>query len=356
MAEVSLAHMNQVMAVTECDPEALRAMNAQMRRIDLLCKLFGPLAIALLNAYSTEVAIIVNFAMNVLSIVLEYFAIARVYYDAPSLQKPKAEPDPELPEAEPSRTCCSAARTSWKSFLAIIRKSAQDFHFYFQHRTFLPSIAGAILYLTVLSFGGQMVTYLLLAGYNSNQIGVARTLSVAFEVLATWTTPWLMERVGALRAGLWMSSWQVATLAAGISIFWAFQSSPFISASGLVGGTILSRLGLRGFDLCIQLIVQEVRSGLSHFPPEPILLIASPGSRSRETRSIFLRRSRLAKCLRAALLLIYHYLLPPRAIQVALAHFCGGRRLGSRSIYGFCLLAQRAYAAFGETGKPLGCR
>lgn len=323
--------------MAECDPEALRAMNAQMRRIDLLCKLFGPLVIALLDAYSTEVAIIVNFAMNVLSIMLEYIAIARVYYDAPSLQKPKTEPDLEFPETESSRTCCSAGRTSWKSFLAIIRRSAQDFHFYFQHRTFLPSIAGAILYLTVLSFGGQMVTYLLLAGYSSNQIGVARTLSVAAEVLATWTTPSLMERVGTLRAGFWMSSWQFATLAAGISIFWTFESSPFTSSSGLVSGTILSRLGLRGFDLCVQLIVQEVRSNPSHFWSS--LLIVLSGSRIRQTRGIFLRRSRLAKCLRAALLRIYYYLLPPRGIQVALAYFCGGRRLGRRGVYNLCLLA-----------------
>ena len=42
-------------------------------------------------------------------------------------------------------------------------------------------------------------------------------------------------------------------------IFWACADDwPIVSASGLVGGTILSRLGLRGFDLCVQLIVQEV--------------------------------------------------------------------------------------------------
>jgi hypothetical protein len=43
-----------------------------------------------------------------------------------------------------------------------------------------------------------------------------------------------------------------------ISVFWALLNRPTISASGLVGGTILSRVGLRGFDLCIQLIIQEV--------------------------------------------------------------------------------------------------
>jgi solute carrier family 40 (iron-regulated transporter), member 1 len=49
-----------------------------MRRIDLMCKLIGPLFIALIDGISTELAIIVNFAMNVASVVVEYFAIVRV--------------------------------------------------------------------------------------------------------------------------------------------------------------------------------------------------------------------------------------------------------------------------------------
>lgn len=53
-------------------------INAQMRRIDLICKLMGPLFIALIDGISTEVAILVNLGMNVASVVVEYFAIAKV--------------------------------------------------------------------------------------------------------------------------------------------------------------------------------------------------------------------------------------------------------------------------------------
>lgn len=49
-----------------------------MRRIDLICKLIGPLFIALVNGMSTEVAILVNLGMNVASVVVEYYAIAKV--------------------------------------------------------------------------------------------------------------------------------------------------------------------------------------------------------------------------------------------------------------------------------------
>src|SRR5438034_546788 len=49
-----------------------------MRRIDLICKLAGPFAIALIDGISTEVAILVNFGMNVGSVAAEYYAIAKV--------------------------------------------------------------------------------------------------------------------------------------------------------------------------------------------------------------------------------------------------------------------------------------
>lgn len=146
----------------------------------------------------------------------------------------------------------------WQRVRKVVRKSTRDFGLYFHHPAFLPSFAGALLYLTVLSFAGQMVTYLLSAGYSATQIGIARTLSVAFEVLATWLAPWLMGRIGPTRSGIWLASWQMICLVAGMAVFWVFFDRPTISASGLVGGTILSRIGLRGFDLCTQIIIQEV--------------------------------------------------------------------------------------------------
>ncbi|EWY79956.1 hypothetical protein FOYG_16898 [Fusarium oxysporum NRRL 32931] len=245
-----------VVVVAEKDPEALRAINAQMRRIDLLCKLLGPLFIALVDGYSSEVAIITNFAMNCASVVIEYFAIARVYWEVPELQWPERDYQPSI-HSDSSQDPDGSVRRGWQALKMIATRSATDFALYFKHRAFLPSFAGAMLYFTVLSFAGQMVTYLLSAGYDSIQIGIARTLSVVFEVLATWFAPWLMDRIGVVRAGLWLSTCQVITLASGFAVFSIFEDKSLLSASGLVVGTILSRLGLRGFDLCIQLIVQE---------------------------------------------------------------------------------------------------
>jgi iron-regulated transporter 1 len=53
-------------------------INARMRRIDLLCKLLGPLAISFVATASTLVAIWTVLGMNTLSVLIEYICIARV--------------------------------------------------------------------------------------------------------------------------------------------------------------------------------------------------------------------------------------------------------------------------------------
>lgn len=147
--------------------------------------------------------------------------------------------------------------------MSSIRSNLSNFLLYFRHRAFLPSIALSLLYFTVLSFAGQMVTYLLSVGYNSTQIGSIRTVSVAFEVSATWLGPMLMARIGVIRAGLWSISWQILCIMTAVVLFLAVQQ-PFVAAFGLITGVVGSRLGLWVFDLCVQNIIQEVCALLPH--------------------------------------------------------------------------------------------
>lgn len=102
-----------------------------------------------------------------------------------------------------------------------------------------------------------MITYLLSTGYTSFTIALVRTLSVIFELSATWIAPRAMQRIGPARAGMWFLSWQMVWLGLAVCVFWALPGGSVVPASGLVAGTILSRVGLWGFDLCAQLIIQE---------------------------------------------------------------------------------------------------
>lgn len=53
-------------------------VNAKIRRIDLVCKLVGPLAIALVAAASVRIAIWTVLGLNLASVLIEYICIERV--------------------------------------------------------------------------------------------------------------------------------------------------------------------------------------------------------------------------------------------------------------------------------------
>lgn len=168
-----------------------------------------------------------------------YLTLSQVYKLVPALQAAKNLTNPSndnstppdgtviatpreqnATSTPPTGTSDSAVSRSWRYLIRGMKVVIELFRFYFKHSACLPSFSLAILYLTVLSFGGQMVTYLIAAGFNSFYIALVRTLSVVFEISATWIAPRLMARIGAARAGMWFLSWQMLWLGATVSFFW----------------------------------------------------------------------------------------------------------------------------------------
>ncbi|KIW67523.1 hypothetical protein PV04_06767 [Phialophora macrospora] len=237
-----------VVEIAQHNERNLQSLNARMRRIDLVCKLAGPLVIALIDGASRNAAIFLILATNAAAAPIEYFAIAQVYRAVPQLQIPKTQ--------SASITSDQTVHTSPRQLLAPFRELKK----YAQHPAFLPSLSLSLLYFTVLSMSGQQITYLVSAGYSSFAIGLVRALSTTFELSATWIAPRLMRKIGATRAGMWFLSWQIGWLGGAVSFFWV-ESKPIVAASGLVVGTILSRIGLWGYDLCAQFIIQQEVQG-----------------------------------------------------------------------------------------------
>ncbi|EME49129.1 hypothetical protein DOTSEDRAFT_68004 [Dothistroma septosporum NZE10] len=221
--------------------ERLRLLNSQMRRVDLFCKLLGPLTIAVVHSASPAAAILVTAAMTLLSVLLEYFAIARVYNMIPALRgsKPRTARPP-------------SQRTLWTA----VKDAVSGAAIYVRHSAFQPSFSLALLYLTVLSFNGQMITYLLALGMSSGLIGILRAVSAAFELSATWLAPKIMSHIGPVRSGIWFINWEIFCVAIACAFFW-LDYGPTFTAIGTVSAVIASRIGLWGFDLSAQIIVQE---------------------------------------------------------------------------------------------------
>lgn len=248
----------------------LTELNSQMRRIDLFCKLVGPLAIALVDGISTRIAVAVTFAMTCVSVGVEYFAIAKVrhlqipmktqivpitltqvYESVEDLQKPPSVPKTTTPES-------TATNNPVLTLIIHHCSSALDnLTLYATHPSFLPSLSLSLLYLTVFSFGGQLITYLLSLHLTTPTIGALRTLSTILELSATWLAPKVMTRIGPIRAGIWFLNWQIAMVGLAAGMLWLDDST--FATVGLLAGVILSRVGLWGFDLSAQIIIQEVR-------------------------------------------------------------------------------------------------
>lgn len=250
-----------VVIIAENSHYELEVLNSQMRRIDLICKLVGPLAIALVDVYSTITAIIAVLGMNAFSVPIEYFAIATVYRKISALQaRPGVSNNIDV-----SSSAMPEVPGAWRLGSLCVTQTKSIYHGvanYVRHQIFLPSIALCLLYFTVLSFSGQMVTYLLSVGLSSAQVGVLRTLSTAIELSATWLAPIAMNRVGPLRGGLWFINWQMSCLVGAIALFWV-ERTPSVAALALVTGVIFSRVGLWGFDLCVQITIQEVQAAIT---------------------------------------------------------------------------------------------
>lgn len=124
---------------------------------------------------------------------------------------------PELLEDDPERlpSANETNRVSLREIIDFAQSAASNLlplnsiPYYFQHPAFLPSISLSLLYFTVLSFSGQMITFLLAIGYTSYAVGAARAVSTIFELSATWIAPKVQQHIGAVRGGIWFLTWQM---------------------------------------------------------------------------------------------------------------------------------------------------
>ncbi|KAK5047260.1 hypothetical protein LTR84_006782 [Exophiala bonariae] len=252
-----------VLVISADNDGALQVLNAQMRRIDLICKLLSPLGIALLHSWSAKLAVWVTLATNATSVLVEYWFIAKVFWQVPTLGQ-QAHPleDNDAMEANLiSSEMTESTRSRSGPMQNMVQLLSKPLVSYIGQTGFLPSLALSTLYLTVLSFSGQMITFLLSNPspvFTASTIGLLRMVSTLAELLSTFAAPSLMSKIGPVRAGIWFLSWQAACLTPAVYVLWTgFHGLGQASLPLFVTTLIFSRFGLWSFDLCAQLIIQE---------------------------------------------------------------------------------------------------
>ncbi|KAF9894481.1 hypothetical protein FE257_006364 [Aspergillus nanangensis] len=232
-------------------------LNASMRRIDLFCKLLAPVGISLLDALSTRVAIWVVLGINVCCVGVEYLAIAQVYKTVPELERHQGSAADDEDEEVDESNIRTTRHSRGDRVLRYVRSIAAPWQEYISSPVFLASFSLSLLYLTVLSFGTTMVTYLLHTGFSPLEVSCMRIGAVVAELSGTWAAPFIMDRIGPIRSGLWFLNWQFGCLAAAVAGYAFLDDSSQVVAISLIVGVALSRIGLWGFDLSAQFLIQE---------------------------------------------------------------------------------------------------
>ncbi|EKG13948.1 Ferroporti-1 [Macrophomina phaseolina MS6] len=240
-------------------------LNAVMRRIDLLAKLLAPVFISAVDGFSHVAAIWVVFGQNLLSVLVEYFAIAQVYEAVPRLQAldaARVQPTEDYQSVHSALTSPVTVRrpsqpTLPKRVSTYFGHLVQPWVEYVRNRAFLASFSLSLLYFTVLSTGVQIQTYLFTLGFTSLEVSVMRLAAVAMELLATWAAPILMNKIGPVRSGLWFLNEQFTCIAVSVILYLSATAGTKAAGYSLIAGVTFSRLGLWGFDLSVQYLVQE---------------------------------------------------------------------------------------------------
>jgi iron-regulated transporter 1 len=259
--------------------DRLTSLNSSMRRIDLSCAILAPLFVGLVSSLASEqtaVAIIAFWSFG--SLMVELTLVRRVYNDITALQhKPRADEAERAREdaarlkaqqdaaarGEPLTLSSVSARVAEGSFsfgtraLEFARAFLMSMRQYRAHPVFRASAAYSLLYLSVLSLGGNMTGWLKLKGVSDVVLAACRGGAALVGVAATFATPVMIRRWGLLHAGvvsIWLQA--LSLLPVAFAFIYYFSSSTLQLVLVLLF-LCLSRFGLWSFDLVETQLMQH---------------------------------------------------------------------------------------------------
>ncbi|MCA2961708.1 MAG: ABC transporter substrate-binding protein [Silvanigrellales bacterium] len=220
--------------------EGLAKVNTRLRQIDLLTEVGAPVAAGLLLAVKPAALPIAGFLCvalwNLMSFVPEMALLRRVVKTSDVLSRKM-----DMPAANKQ---------------SLVRKCAAGWADFFSQPTAPVMLASALLWLTVLSPHGILLTAYLKSEWKLSEahLGFFRGAGAVVGLVATFVYPFLRTRLGLVRGSLAFLGFQ-ATAVAGAGAFFVAQKFEVLRVfNGLVvfaflACVVVSRLGLFGFLL-----------------------------------------------------------------------------------------------------------
>ncbi|MCJ1270057.1 hypothetical protein MMC22_009951 [Lobaria immixta] len=188
-----------------------------MRRIDIICKFVGPLAISGLVALVKPASASVTVAgVSSVSLALEWWTVVRVWknngrlraakkarYSASSSLELGRRGEPDL-RANPHdvsilQIFLAKGEKALKDARSIIQAHIDGLRYYFSTTVWLPSIGVAVLHASVLAWSGTLITWLLNENFSLTEVTVAKGVGSLFEIGSTFLFPWAVSMLSTSR-------------------------------------------------------------------------------------------------------------------------------------------------------------
>ncbi|MCM2349442.1 MAG: MFS transporter [Bacteriovoracaceae bacterium] len=212
--------------------DRLPFFNSRLRQLDLLTEVTSPIVAGLLLlitfANFQHFGFYLIVAWNVLSFYPEYVLLNQILNQHPNLNEKQVVPQ--------------------LSKISFMMKLKLGWHTFIHQPVAIVIFSYALLWLTVLSPHGVILTAFLKGGWSLSEplIGVFRALGAVFGLYATFLYPKLHRRFGVLRTGKIFISFQAVMVS--LALFSFFIEGSIFQLLFLLF-ILLSRVGLYGFGL-----------------------------------------------------------------------------------------------------------
>ena len=248
--------------VAQHDERPLLEVNAMLKRIDLFSNVLAPLFFGLILAFTNSVVGLIFVSIwNLVSMVPEVILVHLIFQSVPALaQKPEQSRD------ESPKHPLKALLSGWSIYLT--------------HKVSLTSLAYVLLYITVLSGGVSIISYLNSLGVSPIWIAVFSGVASVMGILSTLVVVPLVSYFGNVLAGQIFLALQLSFLVLSVFSFFFFseESSP-IRIFFFLAGIVLSRCGLWLFDMVevqqIQILVEPEHRGIFNATESALTNLAS---------------------------------------------------------------------------------
>lgn len=155
----------------------LAHVNAMMARIDMSCKLIGPIAVSgVLSVIPIREGVMAMALINSISFVAEFWSASQLWNQCPELAEKKM---PDLPAEKES----------------FVTGYINGLKLYFGSSAGMPSLAMCVTHASILSVTSVTVVFLLHSGYSLRLVTVGEALSAVFELSSTVLVPLRVQKV-----------------------------------------------------------------------------------------------------------------------------------------------------------------